>query len=92
MRKTSHNFLDLKMEKEKEYEQPLCCELTVGPSGKESACQCKIHKRCGFDPWVRKIPPEKGRATHSSIFAWRIPCAEEPGRLLSIGSQRVRCD
>ena len=26
-----------------------------------------------FDPWVRKIPLEKGMATHSSIFTWRIP-------------------
>ena len=26
-----------------------------------------------FDPWVRKIPLEKGKATHSSILAWRIP-------------------
>ena len=25
-------------------------------SGKESACQCKRHKRCVFDPWVSKIP------------------------------------
>ena len=25
-------------------------------SGKESACQCRRHKRYGFDPWVRKIP------------------------------------
>ena len=24
--------------------------------GKESACQCRRHKRCGFNPWVRKIP------------------------------------
>ena len=24
--------------------------------GKESACQGRRHKRCGFDPWVRKIP------------------------------------
>ena len=29
-------------------------------------------------------------ATHSSIFAWRIPWTEEPGRLQSMGSQRVR--
>ena len=28
-------------------------------------------------------------ATHSSILAWRIPWTEEPGRLQSIGSQRV---
>ena len=25
-------------------------------SGKEPACQCRRHKRCRFDPWVRKIP------------------------------------
>ena len=35
---------------------------------------------------------EKGMATHSSILAWRIPWTEEPGRLLSMGSQRVRHD
>ena len=28
-------------------------------------------------------------ATHSSILAWRIPCIEEPGRLQSIGLQKV---
>ena len=25
-------------------------------SGKESTCQCRRHRRCGFKPWVRKIP------------------------------------
>ena len=35
---------------------------------------------------------EKGIATHSSIPAWRIPWTEEPGRLQSMGSQRVRHD
>ena len=34
-------------------------------------------------------PPEKEMATHSSILAWRIPWTEEPGRLQSMGSQRV---
>ena len=29
-------------------------------------------------------------ATHSSILAWKIPWMEEPGRLQSMGSQRVR--
>ena len=81
-------------------------------SGKESACRCRRHKRCGFGSWVGKIPwrrdrlstpvflgfphgsagkesacnardlgsipglgrsLEKGKATHSSILAWRIP-------------------
>ena len=37
-------------------------------------------------------PLEEGMATHSSILAWRIPWIEEPGRLQSIGSQRVRHD
>ena len=27
-----------------------------GVSGKEPACQCRRAKRCGFDPWVGKIP------------------------------------
>ena len=35
-------------------------------------------------------PLEKGMATHSSILAWRIPWTEEPDRLQSIGSHRVR--
>ena len=35
-------------------------------------------------------PLEEGIATHSSIFAWRIPWTEEPGRLWSKGLQRVR--
>ena len=26
---------------------------------KESSCQCRRHKRCGLDPWVRKIPWRK---------------------------------
>ena len=35
---------------------------------------------------------EKEMATHSSILAWKIPCMEEPGRLQSMGSRRVRHD
>ena len=34
-------------------------------------------------------PLEKGMATHSSILAWRTPWTEEPGRLMTMGSQRV---
>ena len=37
-------------------------------------------------------PLEKEMATHSSTLAWRIPWTEEPGRLQSMGSQRVRHD
>ena len=37
-------------------------------------------------------PLEKGMATHSSILVWRIPWTEDPGRLQSMGSQKVRHD
>ena len=37
-------------------------------------------------------PLEKEMAAHSSILAWKIPWTAEPGRLLAMGSQRVRHD
>ena len=37
-------------------------------------------------------PLEEEMVTHSSILAWKIPWTEEPGRLQSVGSQRVRHD
>ena len=40
----------------------------------------------------REDPLEEGKATHSSILAWRIPWTEEPGGLQSMGSQRARHD
>ena len=46
-----------------------------------------------WETWVRSLgrqdPLKKGKATHSSILAWRIPWTEEPGGLHSMGSQRV---
>ena len=39
-----------------------------------------------------KDPLEKEMAAHSSILAWEIPWTAEPGRLLSMGSQRVGHD
>ena len=48
------------------------------------------------ETWVQSLgwedPLEKGMATHSSILACRIPQTEEPGRLQSMGLQRVRHD
>ena len=58
-------------------------------NGKEPACQCRRLKRCGFDPWFGKVPLELGMATHSSILAWRIWWTEGPGRLQTVGLQRV---
>ena len=40
----------------------------------------------------REDPLEKEMAIHSSTLAWKIPWMEEPDRLLTMGSQRVRHD
>ena len=40
-------------------------------------------------PLGHKDPLEKGLATHCSVLAWGIPWTEEPGRLQSMGYQRV---
>ena len=59
-----------------------------GSDSKETACSAGDQLQ-SLD-W--KDPLEKGMATHSSILAWRIPWTEEPGRLLSMRSQRVGHD
>ena len=45
------------------------------------------------ETWVQALgwadPLEQGMATHSSILSWRMMWTKEPGRLQSIGSQRV---
>ena len=45
------------------------------------------------ETWVRSLgwedPLAKEMAAHSSILPWKIPWMAEPGRLLSMGSQRV---
>ena len=46
------------------------------------------YRRPGINPWVGKTPG-KGIGYHSSILAWRFPWTEKPGRLQSMGSQRV---
>ena len=48
------------------------------------------------ETWVPSLgqenPLEEEIATHSGILAWKIPWTEEPGRLQSVGSQRVGHD
>ena len=59
-----------------------------GWDGKASACGAGD---LGSIPRLRR-PLEKEMATHSSTLAWKIPWTEEPGRLQSLGSQRVGHD
>ena len=46
-----------------------------------------------WETWILSLdwedPLEKGKAIHSSILTWKIPWKEGPGRLQSMGSQRV---
>ena len=56
-----------------------------GSVGKESACSAG---ELGSIPGSENSL-EKGMATNSSILAWRFPWPEKPGRLQSIGLQRV---
>ena len=48
------------------------------------------------ETWVQSLGREdlleKEMASHSSILAWKIPWTEEPGRLQSMGSQRIGHD
>ena len=46
----------------------------------------------GVQPLSQQDVLEKEMTTHSSILAWKIPWLEEPGRLQSMGLQRVGHD
>ena len=63
-----------------------------GASGKEPACQCRRHERCGFDPWVRKIPWNR-KWQPTPVF---LPGGSHGQRSLAgynpIGSQRIQQD
>ena len=61
-----------------------------GSSGKEPSCQFRRHERCGFDPWVRKIPWRRKWQPNPVFLPEESPWTEEPGGLYSTGLQRVR--
>ena len=75
-----------------------CCvgvkvmELHMWCSGKESVCQCRRCKRVGFNPRVRKTPWSRKWQPTPVFLPGKIPWREEPGRLQSMGSQRVGHD
>ena len=65
------------------------------PGGSEVKASARNAGDLGSIPGLGRSPGsflEKEMATHSSILAWRIPWTEEPGWLLSTGSQRVGHD
>ena len=71
------------------------CDLSY-KYGTSLVAQTVKHLPTMWETWVRSLgredPLEKEMATHSSILAQRIPWMEEPGRLQSMGAQRVGHD
>ena len=61
--------------------------------GTSLVAQMAKHLLTMRETWVQSLGwedlLEKKMATHSSILAWKIPWTEKPGRLQSMGSQRV---
>ena len=70
------------------FQVPSAWGFRGGSDGKASACS--VETRVPSLGWAD--PLEKEMATHSSSLAWKIPWTEEPGRLQSMGSQRVGQD
>ena len=58
------------------------------PGGSDSKNTTALQET-SVQPLSWEDPLEKGTATHSSILAWRILWTEEPGRLQSMGLQRI---
>ena len=72
-----------------EQQQDLGCGFPDGTNGKESTCQCRRLKRHSFHPWVWKIPWSR-KWQPTPVYSWKISWTEEPGRLQSMRSQRIR--
>ena len=79
------------LSKEKKKNRILNCRGRDFPGGSDG----KVSVYNAGDP-VQSLgwedPLEKEMAIHSSTIAWKIPWTEEPGRLQSMGSQRVGHD
>ena len=74
----------------------ICICLHVCLLSLSLVAQMVKHLLTRWETWVQSLgqddPLEKEMATHSSTLAWKIPWTEEPGRLQSMGLQRVRHD
>ena len=70
--------------------------VLITSSSASLVAQMVKHLPAIWETWVWSLgwedPLEEGMATHSSTLDWKIPLTEEPGRLQSMGSQRVEHD
>ena len=68
----------------------LCCVIIVTFLMAQTVKRLSTMREARVRALGWEDPLEKEIATHSSTIAWKIPWTEEPGRLQSMGSQRVR--
>ena len=74
----------------------LCARLSTKDAVRSNVTVAQTVKNLPVmqEMWVQSLgqedPLEEEMATHSSIFAWRIPWREQPGELWSTGSQKSR--
>ena len=80
-----HLHIKLKEILSLELEEPVLLMLS-------SSVNNKFMLGCGTGSWFKGEIEEKAMAPYSSTLAWKIPWMEEPGRLQSMGSLRVRYD
>ena len=77
----------------KSFYQVLESDLTLALLGASLVAQTVKNPPAMLETWVRSLgwedSLEEDMATHSRILAWRIPWIEKPGRLQSMGLQRV---
>ena len=62
----------------------------LGSSGVENLPTMQELQEMQVQSLGQEDPLEEGMATHSSVFAWRIPWTEEPGGLQFMGLQRCQ--
>ena len=68
----------------------VCIVASQGHGGKEATCQCWRCRSLEFNPWVRKIPWSRKWRLTLVFLPQNIPRTKEPGRLQTMGLQRVR--
>ena len=66
--------------------------IELRPSRRKDRLFKTVIKVMDYEFIQSRIDSEKAMAPHSSTLAWKTPWTEEPGRLQSMGSRRVRRD
>ena len=87
------NWTNKRMHWFKKEKSPLSLGSKPKPDVWNCSVMCHLPQSYDWPKWTYfSVKAEKAMAIHSSTLAWKIPRAEEPGRLPSLGSRRVGHD